>query len=183
MDILDQESPDRPRGPARRFRWSLVEIVAVVGVLLLPSVSVKQIETTIDPVTGSVRWKTIWLFGISSEPQIQESPLETRLNASGIAWSRSWQFLHKTRRNVFGGATSFGCGSAPPIDHLRPILGEVAAALTDEELREFVDVMQSGTDAEQNAAIEAVEQKCGTTLGAATGGNRAMGTTITSTRR
>jgi hypothetical protein len=90
---------------------------------------------------------------------VDVSPLETRLKSSGIAWTPSWQFLHNTHRNVFGSATSYECGSAPPLYELRPVLKEFAAASTDAELREFVRVMQSGTHAERQAAVEAAGEK------------------------
>ena len=111
-----------------------------------------------DPVTGSMTSKTVWLFGLTSGPRLDVSPLELRLKSSGIAWTPSWQFLHNTHRNVFGGATSFECGFAPPIYHLRPVLKEFVAASTDAELREFVRLI-SGTDAEQKAAVNAASEK------------------------
>src|SRR5439155_26684174 len=94
-----------------------------------------------------------------SGPSVDESSLETRLKVCGIAWTPSWHFLHNTHRTVFGNATCYECGSAPPIYQLRPALKEFAAASTDAELREFVRVMQSGTDAEQKAAVEAAGEK------------------------
>jgi hypothetical protein len=112
-----------------------------------------------DAVTGSTAWNATWLFGVTSGPRFDVSPLETRLKSSGINWTPSWNFLHSTGRNVFGGATSYGCGSAPRIYQLRPVLKEFAAASTDAELRDFVRVMQSGTDAEQKAAVEAAADK------------------------
>ena len=53
----------------------------------------------------------------------------------------------------------FECSSAPPIYQLRPVLKEFAAASTDVELKEFGSVMQSGTAAEQNTAIDAAVEK------------------------
>ena len=112
-----------------------------------------------DAVTGSMTWKTVWLFGITSGPRVDVSPLETRLKKNGITWTPSWQFLHNTHRTVLGNATCYECGSAPPIYQLRPVVKEFAAASTDAELREFVRVMQSGTDAEQEAAVDAAGEK------------------------
>ena len=112
-----------------------------------------------DVVTGSMSWKTVWLFGITSGRRVDVSPLETRLKSSGIPWTPSWQFLHNAHRNVFGGATCYECGTAPAIYHVRPVLKEFATASTDAELREFVRVMQSGTDAQRKAAAEAAGEK------------------------
>jgi hypothetical protein len=139
----------------------MLGVVAAVLLLVVaaPTVTVRQVESRLDPVTGSMTWKTVWLFGISPRPRVDVSPLETRLRSGGISWTPSWQFLHDTHRNIFGGATCHECGSAPPIYQLRPVLKEFAAASTDAELREFVRVMQSGTDAEQKAAVEAAGEK------------------------
>ena len=112
-----------------------------------------------DAVTGSTTWKTVWVFGITSGSRVDASPLEERLKSSGIAWTPSWQFLHNTHRTIFGDATRYECGSAPPIYQLRPVLKGFAAASTDAELREFVRVMQSGTDAEQKTAVESAGEK------------------------
>jgi len=122
-------------------------------------VTLRQEEGRVDAVTGSMMSKTVWPFGITSGPRVDASPLEVRLKSSGITWTPSWQFLHNTRHNVFGGATCRECGSAPPIYPLRPVLKEFAASSTDAELREFVRVMQSGTDAGQKAAVDAAGEK------------------------
>jgi hypothetical protein len=157
---LNYVSPDTPRS-RRRWPWRTLSVVAAVVLLAVAAltVTVRQVESRMDPVTGSMTWKTVWLFGITSGPRVDVSPLETRLKSSGITWTPSRQFLHNTHRTVFGNATCYECGSAPPIYQLRPVLKEFAAASTDAELREFVRVMQSGTDAEQKAAVEAAGEK------------------------
>ena len=157
---LNYVSPDTPRSP-RRWPWRTLSVVAAVVLLAVAAatVSVRQVESRMDAVTGSTTWKTVWVFGITSGRRTDVSPLETRLKSSGITWTPSWQFLHNTRRTVLGNATCYECGSAPPIDQLRPVLKEFAAASTDAELREFVRVMQSGTDAERKAAVEAAGER------------------------
>jgi hypothetical protein len=157
---LDYVLPDTPR---LRRRWPGRTLCLIGAALLIaiaaPTADVRQVESRMDVVTGSMTWKTVWLFGITSGPRVEVSPLETRLRSSGIQWTPSWQFLHNTHRNVLGHATCYECGSAPAIYGLRPVLEEFAAASTDAELREFVRVMQSGTDAEQRAAVEAAVEK------------------------
>jgi hypothetical protein len=157
---LNCVSPDTPRS-RRRWPWQTLGAVAVVLILLVaaPTVTIRQVESRMDAVTGSMTWKTVWLFGITSGPRVDVSPLETRLKSSGITWTSSWQFLHNTHRTVFGNATRYECGSAPPIYQIRPVLKDFTAASTDAELREFVRVMQSGTDAEQKTAVEAAGEK------------------------
>ena len=168
---LNYSSPAIPRSRRRRS-WRTLGVVAAVLLLAVaaPTVTVRQVESRMDSITGSMTWKTVWLFGIASDPRVDVSPLETRLKSSGIQWTPSWQFLHNTHRNVFGRATFYACGSAPPIYQLSPLLKAFAAASTDAELREFVRVMQSGTDAEQTAAVEAASEKGLQALSAARAG-------------
>lgn len=155
---LNYALPDTARS---RPPWLTLGIIGglLLFALLLPPLTTRQVESSIDPVTGSMRWKTVWLLGITSGTRVNVSPLETRLKRSGIAWARSWHFLHNTRRNLFGRAAGYDCGSAPAIYDIQPILGEFAAASSDDELREFVRVMESGTELEQNAAVEAAGEK------------------------
>ena len=157
---LNYISPDTPRS-RRRWPWRTLSAMAAVLILLVaaPTVTIRQVESRMDGATGSMTWKTVWLFGITSGPRVDVSPLEARLKSSGITWTPSWQFLHNTHRTILGNATCYECGSAPAIYELRPVLKEFAAASTDAELREFIRVMQSGTDAERKAAVEAAGEK------------------------
>ena len=53
------------------------------------------------------------------------------------------------------------------VKRVSPVLTEFATAATDAELREFVRVMQSGTDTEQRAAVDAAAEKGLVSLSAA----------------
>jgi hypothetical protein len=169
---LNYASSNTP-GSQRRGPWRTLIIVGVLLLLALaaPTVSVRQVESRMDAVTGSMTSRTVWVFGITSGPRVEVSPLETRLKRSGITWSPAWRFLHNTHRNIFDAATCHECGSAPAIYQLRPWLKEFAAGSTDAELREFVRVMESGTEAEQRAAVDAAGDKVfGSSVGGAAGG-------------
>jgi hypothetical protein len=157
---LDYVSADRPRSRGRwPWRALITTVIFLALVLSLPAITVRQIESRVDTVTGSMSWKTVWLFGFTSGPRVDMSPLELRLKNAGVQWTPSWHFLHNTHRNLLGGATCHECGSAPPIYRLRPLLGQFAAASTNTELREFVRVMQTGTEAEQKATVDAAVEK------------------------
>lgn len=158
--LPDYAWPPAPRSRQRWRWWALTAaVIALAAALLLPAITVRQVESRIDAVTGSMTWKTVWLFGITSAPRLEVSPLETRLKKGGVSWTPSWRFLHNTHRNIFGNATCYECGSAPPIYHLLPVLDEFVRASTDDELREFVAVMQSGTEEQQKAAVDAAAEK------------------------
>src|SRR5437764_14490220 len=102
-----------------RSRWLWRRLIAVAAVLLLGiaalNVAVCEDECRIDAVTGSMSWKTVWLFGATSGPRVAVSPLEVRLKTSGIQWTPAWQFLSNSHRNFLGRAMSYGCGRAPAI--------------------------------------------------------------------
>jgi len=137
-------------------------VVVIAGLVIAQTafaITFKQVESRVDPVTGSMSWKTVGLLGITLSSRVDVSPLETRLKSSGIAWTPSWEFLHNTHRNIFGRAIVYECGSAPPIYHIQRVLNHYVSVATDDELREFVRVMQSGTKAEQEAAVEVAGDK------------------------
>jgi hypothetical protein len=159
---LNYLPPDTPQS-ARR--WRRLPWKTVTAVLALPlfafaawSVTCRQVEIRMDPITGSTTSKTVWLFGIASSPHADISPLETRLKTGNITWTPSSQFLHNTHHNLFGDVTCRECGTAPAIYQLRPVLKEFAEASTETQLREFVRVMQSGTDAQRQAAVQAAAE-------------------------
>src|SRR5689334_18369613 len=120
---LNYMPPDTPRS-RRPWPWRRLVVVGVVLLLAIatPVVTVRQVESRMDAVTGSMTEKTVWLFGITSGPRVDTSALELRLKRSGIPWTPSWQFLHRTHCNIFGGATCRECGSAPAIYQMTPVL-------------------------------------------------------------
>lgn len=156
---LDYVSPDTPRSP-RRWPWRVLvaAVVLLVGVLSVPSITFRQVRSEVDPVTGSMRWTTVGLTGVPSPPRVAVSPLELRLSNMGVQWTRSWHTLHNTHYDMFGRPRMWECSSAPPIYTLRPVLNEFAAAASDEELRAFVGVMESGSEAEQQATVDAAAE-------------------------
>jgi hypothetical protein len=153
---LEYSSP-ATRPVRRRWPWRTLGLAAVVGLLFVvaPSLSLRQVSTGLDPVTGSVTRQMTWPFGFPTAPQVDVSHLETRLKNSGIAWHRSWEFYHGTHYILFGRPIGYECGAEPPIAELRSLLKAFADAATDDELREFVRVMEQGTEPEQRAAVAA----------------------------
>ena len=143
------------RPPWRTATRVLLALLLTAAVLSLPLVGVMETSIRVDAVTGSVERQTTWPLGITTGPRIDVSPLEQRLSAMGAAFTRDWRLLTRTDRNIFGGATRRGCASAPPIHSLGAALDLFLATATDDEVRELVRVMTTGTEAEQSAAIEA----------------------------
>ena len=139
----------------RRWRRGVIIAAGLLFLLSLPGLPVRRVESRIDAVTGTMTWTTRWPFGLTTGPRVDVSPLELRLKRSRIQSTPAWRTLHITHRNLIGRATCYECSSAPAIYRLRPVLEEFAAAATDVELTDFVRVMQSGTEEEQEAAVEA----------------------------
>jgi len=149
-----------PRGPFRRRDTRIAVLLVLPGLVILSAfVSIRQTRKRMDSVTVSIERRTDWPLGITSGPVVLVSPLEVRLRTSGIPWKPHWQFLDGTRSTVFGIVAQRECGAAPPIYRLRPVLAQFVTASTDDEIRAFVKVMQSGTEIEQRAAIEAAVEK------------------------
>jgi hypothetical protein len=151
---LDYISPCHDRPPARWLARSIT-LLGVLALLASPFIPVRQTRTRIDAVTGTVETQTTWLCGVTFGPTVDSSPLELRLRTSNIPWTRDWRVLGHAHRTVYGNATMRGCGSAPPIIQIRSVLGQFANAATDDQLREFVRVMQSGAEPARTAAINA----------------------------
>jgi hypothetical protein len=151
---LHYASLDSRRTSFRRWGWAVGGIGFVLGLLALPGITVRQVESEMDAVTGSMSWKTTWLGGFTTGPRFDISPLEIRLKRDGIPWTPSWQLLHNTHRNIFGRANCYECGDAPAILYLRPVNKEFTTASTDAQLLEFINVMHSGSEAERKAAVD-----------------------------
>jgi hypothetical protein len=157
---IDYARPERA-GRSRR-RWVIGSLlVAALGLGLFVPVTqpVRQVRSRIDAVTGSMEWMTTGPGGVTSGPVVQPSGLEKRLLKMGLSWKRDWRFLHNVRRTMTGRAVGYECGLAPPIMEIQVVLTAFAGAATDEEIREFVRVMRTGTEAEQRAAVEAAGEK------------------------
>lgn len=130
-----------------------------LALLASPFVGVLKDIQWVDAVTGSMRRQTVWPFGTSRGVVTQASPLELELCQRGIRWSADWRFLSEADRTLLGNATSRGCGVAPPIYQIRSVLGQFASASSNDELREFVRVMQSGSEDERRAAVDGAGDK------------------------
>jgi hypothetical protein len=140
--------------------WSLRQVVCLSIVLAaLVGLGMKGCTTVqwMDAVTGSRSVRTIGPLGIPLGTRVEVSALEKRLKRMGVAWVADWRFLSEEQASLLG--ASRGCGNAPEIYPLTSEMKAFVEAATDQEIREFVRVMQAGTPAEQRAAVRAAEEK------------------------
>src|SRR4051812_9250741 len=121
-------------------------IVVLGGVLLVPFASVRTTTVEVDAVSGQVRKSNLWTGGHRPE-SLESAELADRLRSLGVAWTPDWRTINVNDYNILGNATSRGCSTAPPIYQLRPVLAAFANASSAEDLREFVKVMQNGSEA------------------------------------
>jgi hypothetical protein len=156
---IDYGLPSRARWyRCRWFRLSVASLVLLLAASVLVGATFKQIQSEVDAVTGSMRWTTTWITGARSSGS-RVSPLERRLKTSGIRWTPDWRTLHVTGYNFLNRPRSYACSSAPPIYTIEGVLTEFERASTDDELRAFIHLLQSGTNAQQETAIEAAADK------------------------
>jgi hypothetical protein len=149
--VISYASGHLGAGPKRRGRMPLV---AALCLAVLPAglVTVRHDSLQMDAVTGSRRVVSTWPMGITTGGTIQASALELRLNAMGVRWTRDWHSMSTYGYSMSGVRTSRGCGSAPPV-YGGAWLSQYVAVATDQEVREFVGVMQSGSAEQQRSAI------------------------------
>jgi hypothetical protein len=148
-----------PSLTAPRRRWPFRLAVAAVALLLLLGglsfVPVRRVVNDIDAVAGSTREQTSWL-GVRGVAIVSTSPLETRLKSAKIDYRPDWHTLSDYEYSVLGFRNSRGHGTAPPVHAIYRWLDRWVATATEDELRNYVRIMQTGTETEQRAVVQAM---------------------------
>jgi hypothetical protein len=119
---------------------------------------VSSVATRIDPVTGSMIRKTVWFGSIVASESVELSPLAERASALGIKLEPRWKGLNTTQYSALG-LVAIGCSRAPSIYPLHPMLKEFVSAASDDEIRDFVQIMESGNEQQQRATVNAAIAK------------------------
>lgn len=155
LSTLDYGRPEGRRPWWTGLAWACFAVSPVMVILLAISLPVREVEDRMDAVTGSSIRRTTWLFGLATTTAATPSPLEERLKAKRVNWRPDWVFLHRSPRNIFNRPLRRACGYTPPIYHLQRGLDEFVDRSTDEELVEFILIMQTGSEQEQRVAVKA----------------------------
>ncbi|APW59056.1 hypothetical protein [Paludisphaera borealis] len=138
------------------FKRSLMVLIAFVAcVVLAMTYPVRSISTWIDPVSGSVKFETSWLF-IPTRTRIETSELERWIVAHEGCHNPQWHFLNENYRLISGRFAGCGVGRTPKIFpiHAGDSNTRFVHVATDAEIVEFVRAMRSGTPDEQERAVD-----------------------------
>jgi hypothetical protein len=138
----------------RRFLIASVAIVA--GGLFAWNFPVRSDRIWIDPITGSMRGRTDWLF-FSTPPRLEPSAIERWIIKHEGRYDPDWHMLTRAEKNVLGRTVARGCAAAPAIYplHAGDLNDRYVSTATDSDIGEFVRVMKEGTGSERERAVEA----------------------------
>jgi hypothetical protein len=139
-------------------RGYIVATAGVIAVFVFASLFERRTQGWCDAISGSKKWRTTWPFGITTGTRTETSGLERRLREIGYQWNPEWRSIHFTATSLLGGRR-IECSTAPPILEITSVLDSYARSASPDELRRFADVLQSGNEQEQNAAIQAAGEK------------------------
>ena len=160
MLVLGYSSLRQGLAPRLRPTTTIAGIlIFAFGVLAIVFVPVRQTRYRIDAVSGSMEEQTAWKFGITGAARVDPSALDQRLMSAGISWTRDWRTITVLDQNLLGITTCRACNTAPPIYSARPAMQQFARSATTEQLREFVQIMQTGTDGEQHSTLKAAIER------------------------
>jgi hypothetical protein len=138
----------------KRISIGVATLAVLVFLVLTP---LREVESRVDAVTGSISYKTTWFGVLRLGPDLRPSPLEVWARAMGVNWRSDWHLLSDVEYSLLG--TSRGCSPAPPIYGMRPLMKPFVQNASEQEQRDFLQIMQTGSDAQQTAAVDAVVTK------------------------
>jgi hypothetical protein len=131
-------------------------LILACGFFSLLFIPLREDEMRMDAITGSVQHQTFWPRRMTFGPVFTPSPLELRLKKMGVTWTPAWTFVCGPERTIFGSTVVSVCGSTPPIGGMCGNTGlqMYVDNASDAEVLELVHILQTGTDAQQKAAME-----------------------------
>jgi hypothetical protein len=138
-----------------RDRIWIFLIAVVVCVVLLGTYPVRTHSVWVDPVSGSIKSQSSWLF-VPTKTTIEQSELERWIVAHEGFHNSQWHFLNENYRLITGKFAGCGVGLTPKIFpfHAGDFNTHFVRNATDAEIAEFVRVMRHGTPDEQEKAVE-----------------------------
>lgn len=157
-DVAKPPSTSPPRPP--RSHRLLILLAAVAALLFLASAKPAYRQTTwVCPVTGSRKVQTRF-FDCLGECAVTTTALADWITAEEGEYAPDWTYLGETELWLLGQRVC-RVGHRPPAIFFLPedCIAEYIASAPRSEIREFVQVMRSGSDPQQQDAVERCVQK------------------------
>ena len=85
------------------------------------------------------------------------SPLAIRASQMGLGVRSDWRLVSDFEWSLLG--TSRGCDLMPPVFRKQTWMEPYVRKASDQEVRAFLQIMQTGTDAQHAAAVDAAVTK------------------------
>ena len=142
-------------GKRRLVIWvGIAAVILVVGyILLCPLLMVRETTTWVCTVSGALKRQTVWFGSISSRPNIEQTALSTWIERNEGAIEYQWKYFGSLRTDPFRWTKAYGSGSAPPIYRMRRLLADFVRLSTEDELRDFVRIMRTGTEPDKKSLV------------------------------
>jgi hypothetical protein len=148
----------------RLAKLSLIGLAATMFAVAIASIALplKRQMQWVDAVSGSTKEQCIWRFGYNDPAVIQRTELADWIEAQEGTHTFDWRHVNGTWKTLWGTPRDFGHGPAPAIYSLQgPMMDSFVNRSSNDELREFVEIMRSGTKSEQYDAVFAAIDKVG----------------------
>ncbi len=136
------------------LRTLLLAMAAIVPLGWLISYFGRVESLYVDQITGSFK-RTTSYWGWTVREKIEGTALVEYLKDRGLNHSPQWKFASSHSWNFNGG------GPALPIFSLHKFWPDVIAAIPQDELLEYVRVLQTGTHEEQFAIVNTLDRRLG----------------------
>lgn len=143
--------------PAKILRYLTIAFLVVFGLLTLMTIPVRSTSSAIHSFDASFRQEE-FILGFRVKSKIRRSVLSRWLEEHGEPFAPRWKHVSTVNYNVFNSVISRGCSTIGPIYHLSnaTICSEVIKHSTEKEILDFVEIMRSGDQEHQQAAVESV---------------------------
>ncbi|MCC7146775.1 MAG: hypothetical protein IT443_10040 [Phycisphaeraceae bacterium] len=140
-------------------KWLLVTavlLIFVVTVLVVaPLIEIGLAEYWMCGVCGSKKQQSTWLWGIGTQPRVEESALAMWMAEHRLRHEHQWVYTHGRAYSLLGPAARL-TGELPAISMLlsNDLMAHFVRKASEEEITAFLDVMNHGTTQQQEEAIQ-----------------------------
>lgn len=136
------------------YKIVFVCFVVLFFVFFLLTMTVKREMIWVDAMTASVKYQTRWVWGYDTPQRIEQSQLELWARKNNQFNGYDWQYIAGTLQTLLGSPTGRACGHAPEIYSLHGFsINLFVKNATQEELNEFMKIMNTGTVSEKKDAV------------------------------